>query len=125
HAQETPHWPLFEKAYRKFAKVFLSRSGGFRRSKSYLQSDPDAAIGTGSTAFGPVFSADNRDRRLSLAMEVTADKQSRSASFTQSTPGGDASRDRRIRRLRGLATLMDTAFTVPVTSIRFGLDGLL
>jgi hypothetical protein len=36
-----------------------------------------------------------------------------------------ASRSERIARIDALASLLDTAFTVPGTNIRFGLDGLI
>jgi hypothetical protein len=44
-------------------------------------------------------------------------------------PGGsplaDADRMRRLRRLQTLAKIMDTAFAIPGTNIRFGADSLL
>ncbi len=36
-----------------------------------------------------------------------------------------ASRSQRVKRLESIATLLDTAFVVPGTSIRFGFDGLI
>jgi hypothetical protein len=38
---------------------------------------------------------------------------------------GQRSRSERVRRLESIASLLDTAFVVPGTSIRFGFDGLI
>lgn len=39
--------------------------------------------------------------------------------------GTDLSREQRLQRLEGLAKLLDVAFVVPGTNIRYGLDGLI
>jgi len=39
--------------------------------------------------------------------------------------GHDATRERRVRRLQVLADLMDSAFVLPGTNLRFGLDPIL
>jgi len=50
--------------------------------------------------------------------------RSRTAAFSFDL-SGPLSREQRIARIDALATLMDTAFLVPGTQIRFGLDALI
>ena len=50
--------------------------------------------------------------------------RSRTAAFSFDL-SGSLSREQRIARIDALATLMDTAFLVPGTQIRFGLDALI
>jgi hypothetical protein len=49
---------------------------------------------------------------------------SRTASFSFDM-SGPLSREQRIARIDALATLMDTAFLIPGTNVRFGLDALI
>lgn len=53
-------------------------------------------------------------------MEATANKHRDG----KSAPMDDASRQRSIRRIRGLTRLMDNAVTVPGTNFGIGLDGI-
>lgn len=45
--------------------------------------------------------------------------------YSGSASSRTASRSERVKRLESIATVMDTAFVVPGTSIRFGFDGLI
>lgn len=77
----------------------------------------------GAEARGPVIDQEGR--------EIPADALHRSGSFhfefgtATANPFGELTREQRLARLEALAKLLDVAFIVPGTKIRYGIDGLI
>ncbi|WP_024513978.1 DUF4112 domain-containing protein [Bradyrhizobium sp. Tv2a-2] len=72
-------------------------------------------------ARGPVIDQEGR--------EIPADALRRSGAFqfdfTAANPFGDLSREQRLQRLEMIAKLLDIAFILPGTKIRYGVDGII
>jgi Domain of unknown function (DUF4112) len=45
--------------------------------------------------------------------------------FTTANPFGNLSREQRLKRLEAMARLLDVAFVLPGTNIRYGIDGII
>jgi hypothetical protein len=83
----------------------------------------DAALG-GARARGPVIDQDGREIP---AESLGAKFQGFRFDFRHSSanPFGDLTREQRLARLEALAKLLDIAFILPGTRIRYGIDGIL
>jgi hypothetical protein len=83
----------------------------------------DAAFG-GSRARGPIIDQDGREIP---AESFGARFQGFRFDFNHSSanPFGDLTREQRLARLEALAKLLDIAFILPGTKIRYGIDGIL
>jgi Domain of unknown function (DUF4112) len=76
---------------------------------------------TGAEARGPVIDQEGREIRdepLSFDRGFRFD-------FGTANPFGNLSREQRIARLEAMAKLLDIAFILPGTNIRYGIDGLI
>jgi hypothetical protein len=75
-------------------------------------------------ARGPIIDQDGREVRLeSHGPEVGGFRFEFSTSGAN--PFGNLSREQRLARLDALATLLDVAFILPGTNIRYGIDGII
>jgi len=73
---------------------------------------------------GPVIDQDGRE----IPQEILEDRFQRFRfDFGHSTanPFGDLTREQRLARIEALATLLDIAFILPGTKIRYGIDGII
>ena len=76
---------------------------------------------TGAEARGPIIDQDGREipeRTVHLHDSFRFD-------FGAANPFGNLSREQRIARLEAMAKLLDVAFILPGTKIRYGIDGLI
>jgi uncharacterized protein DUF4112 len=76
---------------------------------------------SGAEARGPVIDQEGReirDEALSFDRGFRID-------FGTANPFGNLTRDQRIARLEAMAKLLDVAFILPGTNIRYGIDGLI
>jgi hypothetical protein len=90
--------------------------------KAARSSTADAALG-GARVRGPVIDQDGRE----IPQETLSSKfQGFRFDFGQSSanPFGSLSREQRLARLDTLAKLLDVAFVLPGTNIRYGVDGI-
>jgi hypothetical protein len=96
-----------------FRKAQGSRRGGYRSA---------AATFGGAEPLGPIIDQDGRE----IPPESLAPHGFR-FDFGQSAanPFGNLSREQRLARLDGLAKLLDVAFVLPGTNIRYGVDGII
>jgi hypothetical protein len=78
--------------------------------------------GAGAQARGPVIDQEARDPLEALGRRVAASFRIRQFS---ANPFADLTREQRMARLDALAKLLDVAFIVPGTNIRYGIDGLI
>jgi hypothetical protein len=87
-----------------------SRPGGGSRATS------------GTTARGPIIDQEGHEIR-----PETLEQGFREFRFDygQANPFGNLSREQRIARLEAIAKLLDVAFILPGTNIRYGIDGLI
>jgi hypothetical protein len=71
---------------------------------------------------GPIIDQDGRDVRPDPATSAAA-----GFDFTRTTanPFANLTREQRVARLEALAKLLDMAFILPGTNIRYGIDGLI
>jgi Domain of unknown function (DUF4112) len=76
---------------------------------------------TGAEARGPVIDQDGRE----IAKEALGFDRGFRFDFGTANPFGHLSRDQRIARLDAMAKLLDIAFILPGTRIRYGIDGLI
>jgi hypothetical protein len=83
---------------------------------------PSSAASSGRTARGPVIDQDGRE----IPAESLRDGfQEFRFDFGTANPFGNLSREQRLVRLEGVAKLLDVAFILPGTNIRYGIDGLI
>jgi hypothetical protein len=91
---------------------FRSRADGPRSSRATFSH---------TEARGPVIDQEGR--------EIPADALRRSGAFqfdfATANPFGNLSREQRLQRLEMIAKLLDIAFIVPGTKIRYGVDGII
>jgi hypothetical protein len=83
----------------------------------------DAAFG-GSRARGPIIDQDGRE----IPAESLGTRYQRfrfDFNHSGANPFGDLTREQRLARLEALAKLLDIAFILPGTKIRYGIDGIL
>jgi hypothetical protein len=73
---------------------------------------------------GPIIDQDGRDVGPDVAPFATEGFRFDFAKAT-ANPFADLTREQRVARLEGLAKLLDVAFIVPGTNIRYGIDGLI
>jgi hypothetical protein len=74
--------------------------------------------------FGPVIDQDGREIRPE-AMGPRAGGFRFDFAHSSANPFGDLTREQRLARLDALAKLLDIAFIVPGTNIRYGIDGII
>jgi len=93
-----------------------SRSG--ERSRGAF-SDPQAR--------GPIIDQDGQEVRPEAIRPETLEQGFREFRFEfgQGNPFGNLTREQRIARVEAIAKLLDVAFVVPGTNIRYGIDGLI
>ena len=77
----------------------------------------------GTASRGPVIDQDGRE----IPAEALRRPQFEGMSFDfgAANPFGELTREQRIARLEALSKLLDVAFVVPGTNIRYGIDGLI
>ncbi|MBC9881809.1 DUF4112 domain-containing protein [Bradyrhizobium sp. INPA01-394B] len=90
-----------------------------RRSRSGMES---RAGSSGRDARGPIIDQDGRE----IPPETLEQGfQEFRFEFGQGNPFGNLTREQRIARLEAIARLLDVAFILPGTNIRYGIDGLI
>lgn len=99
------------------------------QSRSGSQRRPDAAFGA-TTARGPVIDQDGREipqdhLRRDPFRDAGGFPGGFRFDFQTANPFGNLSREQRMARLEAVAKLLDVAFLVPGTNIRYGIDGLI
>ena len=90
-----------------------------RKSRSGTQSRADFS---GREARGPIIDQDGQEIRPE---RLEQGFQQFRFEFGQGNPFGSLTREQRIARLEALAKLLDVAFILPGTNIRYGIDGLI
>lgn len=90
-----------------------------RRSRSGTQSRADFS---GREARGPIIDQDGHEIRPE---SLEQGFQEFRFDFGQSNPFANLTREQRIARLEAIAKLLDVAFILPGTKIRYGIDGLI
>jgi Domain of unknown function (DUF4112) len=96
----------------------------------YFRKPAQSAAGAtfrGPEARGPVIDQDGREiPQESLRSSLGARLQGFRFDFGHSSanPFGDLTREQRLARLDALASLLDVAFILPGTNIRYGVDGI-
>ena len=95
-----------------------------RRSRSGTQSHADFS---GRAARGPIIDQDGQEVRPEQIRPERLEQgfQQFRFEFGQGNPFGSLTREQRIARLEALAKLLDVAFILPGTNIRYGIDGLI
>lgn len=88
-----------------------SRSGGRSRAGS-----------SPAEARGPIIDQDGREIRPETLEEGFREFR---FDFGHGNPFGNLTREQRIARLEAIAKLLDVAFILPGTNIRYGIDGLI
>lgn len=76
---------------------------------------------TGEEARGPII--DQEGREIPPESRAEGFREFR-FEFSGANPFGNLTREQRVMRLHALARLLDVAFVVPGTKIRYGIDGL-
>jgi hypothetical protein len=76
---------------------------------------------TGAEARGPVIDQDGRE----IPEETLGFGRGFRFDFGTASPFGNLTREQRIARLEAVAKLLDIAFILPGTNIRYGIDGLI
>jgi hypothetical protein len=83
---------------------------------------PSSAGSSGRAARGPVIDQDGRE----IPAESLRDGfQEFRFDFGTANPFGNLGREQRLARLEAVAKLLDVAFILPGTNIRYGIDGLI
>jgi hypothetical protein len=83
---------------------------------------PSSADSSGRAARGPVIDQDGRE----IPAESLRDGfQEFRFDFGTANPFGNLGREQRLARLEAVAKLLDVAFILPGTNIRYGIDGLI
>lgn len=90
-----------------------------RRSRSGTQSRADFS---GREARGPIIDQDGHEIRPE---SLEQGFQEFRFEFGQGNPFANLTREQRIARLEAIAKLLDVAFILPGTKIRYGIDGLI
>lgn len=90
-----------------------------RRSRSGTQSRADFS---GREARGPIIDQDGHEIRPE---SLEQGFQEFRFDFGQGNPFANLTREQRIARLEAIAKLLDVAFILPGTKIRYGIDGLI
>jgi hypothetical protein len=80
--------------------------------------------GSSRAAQGPVIDQDGREIP-SAALRAGFDRFRFDFGHSSANPFGDLSREQRLARFEMLAKLLDVAFLVPGTKIRYGVDGII
>lgn len=88
-------------------------------SRSETRSKPPRA------ADGPVIDQDGRVFRPEASVQSPFGAAFEFRTGSGAHPFGRLTRDQRIARIEALANLLDTAFIMPGTNIRYGIDGLI
>ena len=83
----------------------------------------------GPQARGPIIDQDGREIHEEMLHEEMLGPQSRNFRFdfgnANASPFANLTREQRLARLDALAKLLDVAFILPGTNIRYGIDGLI
>lgn len=90
-----------------------------RRSRSGTRSRADFS---GREARGPIIDQDGHEIRPE---SIEQGFQEFRFDFGQGNPFANLTREQRIARLEAIAKLLDVAFILPGTNIRYGIDGLI
>ncbi|MBJ7405393.1 MAG: DUF4112 domain-containing protein [Bradyrhizobium sp.] len=90
-----------------------------RRSRS--EGSPRAAS-SGKQARGPIIDQEGQEIRPETLEQGFREFR---FEFGQASPFGNLTREQRIARLEAIAKLLDVAFILPGTNIRYGIDGLI
>lgn len=77
---------------------------------------------TGQEASGPIIDQEGREIRPE---SLERGFREFSFEFSSANPFGELTREQRVARFEALARLLDVAFVVPGTNIRYGIDGLI
>ncbi len=95
-----------------------------RKSRSGERS---GATFSGGRARGPIIDQDGHAVRPEAIRPETLEQGFREFRFEfgQGNPFGNLTREQRIARIEAIAKLLDVAFVVPGTNIRYGIDGLI
>jgi hypothetical protein len=95
-----------------------------RQSRSGSRSRPNFA---GAAPRGPIIDQDGHEIRPETLHQGFREQGFREFRFEfgQRNPFGNLTREQRIARLEALAKLLDVAFVLPGTNIRYGIDGLI
>lgn len=93
-----------------------TRRDGSRRER------PSRAPFSGGEARGPVIDQDGREIRPETLEQGFREFR---FEFGQANPFANLTREQRIARLEAIAKLLDVAFILPGTNIRYGIDGLI
>ncbi|WP_234680597.1 DUF4112 domain-containing protein [Bradyrhizobium monzae] len=96
-----------------------------RRSRSGTQSRADFSV---RAARGPIIDQDGHEIRPEQIRPETLEQGFQEFRFDLGrggNPFGNLTREQRIARLEALAKLLDVAFILPGTNIRYGIDGLI
>jgi Domain of unknown function (DUF4112) len=82
---------------------------------------------SGPRARGPIIDQDGHEVRPEAIRPETLEQGFREFRFEfgQGSPFGNPTREQRIARIEAIAKLLDVAFVVPGTNIRYGIDGLI
>ncbi|QDP22057.1 DUF4112 domain-containing protein [Bradyrhizobium cosmicum] len=82
---------------------------------------------SGPPARGPIIDQDGQEVRPEAIRSETLEQGFREFRFEfgQGNPFGNLTREQRIARIEAIAKLLDVAFVVPGTNIRYGIDGLI
>lgn len=94
----------------------------------YPRQGSQRASGTGFGAQrpgGPVIDQDGREIPQDYLRGATPGSGGFRFDFQTANPFGNLSRDQRILRLEAIAKLLDAAFILPGTNIRYGIDGII
>lgn len=90
-----------------------------RRSRS---GNSPRATSSGKTARGPIIDQEGHEIRPETLEQGFREFR---FEFGQAGPFGNLTREQRIARLEAIAKLLDVAFILPGTNIRYGIDGLI
>jgi hypothetical protein len=99
-----------------------------RRSRSGTHSRADFS---GREARGPIIDQDGHEIRPEQIRPETLEQRFREFRFEfgqglgNGNPFGNLTREQRIARFEAIAKLLDVAFILPGTNIRYGIDGLI
>jgi len=94
-----------------------------RRSRSGAHARADFP---GRQARGPIIDQDGHEiRPETLEQGFQEFRFEFGQGFSQGNPFGNLTREQRILRLEAIAKLLDVAFVLPGTNIRYGIDGLI
>jgi hypothetical protein len=99
-------------------------------SPSTTRSRGDSFRGDSSRARGPFRGPEARGKVIDQeGREIPGDPQAHGFQFdfgnSTANPFGNLTREQRLARLDALAKLLDVAFILPGTNIRYGIDGLI